>query len=182
MKKVLCLEADWYRWHGTHTVKPIMELAKAASQRGKKLDILHKSCNTLADLEDHIQHSGRQKSYSMIYLAMHGAENELHVRKEGLSLDELAEKVGNRWEGRYVHFGSCSTVSSGWVTKRFMKQTGVEAVSGYCNEVDWDMSTVFDYLCLRKWTEASSIPHFAEEIRQLAKGPFRGLGFKITYA
>ena len=71
------------------------------------------------------------KNYKIIYIACHGDVGTLSLEgKDGeINLEELAEMSGSFFEGRIVHFSSCSTLADPEAVEKFKKNTGAKLVS-----------------------------------------------------
>ena len=106
------------------------------------------------------------KNFKILYLAFHGSkEGGLHIgdqRKvnKDTPLETLSEILGENLNGRIIHFGSCGTLA---VDRRriqkFLRKTGLLAVTGYKKEVDWMYSASFEVLLLDAITR---VPFSAE--------------------
>ncbi|GAA4379007.1 DUF6642 family protein [Hymenobacter koreensis] len=175
MKKLVCIENDWEDWQGSRSVSPILELATKAS--GQPAKHFHRSCNTVEELDFNIEKVSNYTSIDLVYFALHGSSGKIHIGGHPLSLTELGEKIGYRWKGRVVHFGSCSVFRNQNEVDSFIQLTGVSAVSGFCRTIDWHLSTAFDYLYLINWLNYSRVGDFMNKMHKIATGPFEELGF-----
>lgn len=86
------------------------------------------------------------KNFGMVYIACHGDVAALTLEGEDwyIDLDTLADMAGNFFNGRTVHFGSCSTLADPDAVKRFKAKTGAKLVSGYTKPVDPMKSAIAD--------------------------------------
>jgi hypothetical protein len=86
----------------------------------------------------------RVRGYGTIYLAFHGTDRGLLVGDRPLSLDVLAEMLGDL-PGAVVHLGSCSALRGNTdAARRFLRATGARMISGYERDVEWLDSATLD--------------------------------------
>ncbi len=152
MKKgVYCIEGLWNskNMSDKSTVLPILELLEKCNYCNY---IFHDSA-TKTELEFYI---GKWKNkvindkYPILYLAFHGTENCITLSDNTeFTLDDLAELLGEKCVGKVIYFGSCSTlnINKSIITK-FIQKTGVIAVIGYKNQIEWIQSTACDLFVL----------------------------------
>ena len=101
-------------------------------------------------------------------------------RNKTVSLDEVADMIDGRANGRIIHFGSCRTLETdGWELRRFLKKTNALAVSGYTADVDFVRSSVFDLIYFQQCQTTTSIRKISEEMKRYYKNLGAELGFKI---
>ena len=80
--------------------------------------------------------------FPILYLALHGQPGRILLgpgssASNELDLDWFEEELHGKCHGRVIHFGSCGTLDQhGHPLNRFMKQTGVKAITGYREDVD----------------------------------------------
>jgi hypothetical protein len=93
-------------------------------------------------------------THPILYLAFHGERGGLRVgdprKKRLLTIPELGDIIGEGGaKGRVVYFGSCDTLSEhGKRLDTFMRKTGVIAVCGYREGIEWVDSIAFEILAL----------------------------------
>ena len=64
---------------------------------------------------------------------------------EKMNFDQLEEVLAGRCAGKIIHFGGCNTLSLPPARiRKFLKATRAKSVSGFCSEVDWTESTLFE--------------------------------------
>jgi hypothetical protein len=152
---VFCIEGDWWNdFNRTSTVKPVLDLLSQAGDG--PVPVVHRDAGTFEELKFYCEKwvQGNTTRYPILYLAFHGEKNRIYVgdqRKKGASitLDKLADMIGSEASGRVVHFGSCSTLNIDRRNiQRFLKKTGVVAVTGFKEDVDWLYSSVFEVILL----------------------------------
>ena len=100
---------------------------------------------------------GEDWVYSILYFWGHGSPNALWLGDEGndqVSLDQISKVITDTWDweetGRagLVHFGACSTMRL--TDDKFLRASGVAAVSGYRADVDWIDSLAFEMLYMSR--------------------------------
>ena len=149
---IFCLEGDWWDdFNRTSTVKPVLKLL--AQGVGPSVPFVHRDVATLEEFKHYCERWSRKGTgkFPILYLAFHGGPAELFIgrgrRDARVTLDELAEFLGDDLRGRLIHFGSCETLATDRRNiARFLKRTGAVAVTGFKREVDWLYSSVFDVL------------------------------------
>jgi hypothetical protein len=153
MNGVFCIEGDWYGDHNrSATVKPMLELLGQSAMG--KVDFIHHNVATREELAHHLKRWRRSSRFRVLYLAFHGAPGLIYLghrrrRSDVVTLDDLAKMTGSGLAERVVHFGSCSTFAvDRRVVRRFLKQTGMTAATGFASDVNWFRTTVFEFLML----------------------------------
>ncbi|MBK7589290.1 MAG: hypothetical protein IPI22_13640 [Bacteroidetes bacterium] len=156
---IFCIEGSWENDHrDTKSVIKALEFLKCI----EKVDCIVKQCNNVSTLNDLLNDSmlAKYKKYSILYLAFHGKPNNILVGKRNskTNLEEIAEMIGDKANGKIIHFGSCSTLNiSGWELRKFLKKTNALAISGYKEEVDFVKSTVFDLIYFQQCQKSFDI-------------------------
>lgn len=76
------------------------------------VQVVHRDVGTTAELAYYAKKwkDRRYGRYTVVYLAFHGEPGKLWVGDEALDMEGLADLVGDACRGRFVHFGSCSTM------------------------------------------------------------------------
>ena len=103
----------------------------------------------------------RYQNFTILYLAFHGRTNRIFVRNESVTLKEISSLLEGKLEGKFVHFGSCSTLrtTDGNISD-FISNTKCNFISGYKKNVDYIGSTAFELLyleVLQKYSLASKV-------------------------
>lgn len=126
----------------------------------------------------------KYKKYSIIYLAFHGEPNSIHLGKHGkkANLEEIANIINGRANGKIVHFGCCSTLDvSQWELRRFLKNTNALAVSGYKKDIDFIRSTALDLLYFQQCQKTFDIRIIKRKMNEYYKKLSGELGFIIKH-
>lgn len=146
--EIFCLEGEWESdLRQRVSVEPILELLD-------KLGIaksIHRDVATSPELEYYLEKwkQKRYDRYGVLYLAMHGSEENLHLGRDAVSLDELEAALKGSCKGKAIYFGSCLTMKA--QPKRlqeFARVTGARVVVGYRKSVPWLESAAFEVLLL----------------------------------
>ena len=192
-KGVFCLETD--QWHGhkdRSSVEPILGLLERLS--GYQVPYQHRTVATRGELEYAIERylKPTYSTYPVLYLAFHGypavcgEQSGISLADGDLELGELGAMMEGRCASRVVYFGSCWTLDThGARLNSFLKQTRAIAICGYREEVDWLESTAFDMLFLGtiQWQSLrrrDSVRRFDDELKSIAPGLYRNLGFRLA--
>lgn len=159
MSKIFCLETEWKQ--NVHdlmyksTALPLLEFLKASP---RNTDFIIRNVATTADFDYYIEHlyHDTYNSYNIVYLCFHGSKSsiELAHKDESINIIEFAENNKGIFEGKNVHFGSCSTLKmKSEDIKFFKKETGARMISGYETDVDLVTSFVFELWLLNEMCE-----------------------------
>jgi len=151
---IFCLEGDWWNdFNRGSTVSPILKLVNQAPD--KKINFIHRDVATVEEFDHYCSKwtQGRMKKFEILYLAFHGSkEGGIHVGDQRrinryTKLEDLSGILGSNLGGRIIHFGSCGTLAvDRRRIQRFLRETGLLAVTGYKSEVDWMYSAAFEVL------------------------------------
>ena len=110
----------------------------------------------------------RFKQHTIIQLAFHGSQGSLHVgKRKQTDFGTIAELLDGRAADKIIHFGSCSTLNiPARELRRFLKDTGALAISGYTKDVDFIERSVLDILYFRKCQEYRRMPVIETQKKQ----------------
>lgn len=182
-KHIFCIEGSWEKDHrDTKSVLKALEFLKCI----EKVDCIVKQCGNVSTLEELLSDSMLQKynKYSILYLAFHGSPNNILVGKRNTtaSLDQIAEMIGDKANGKIIHFGSCSTLDiSGWEMRKFLKKTNALAISGYKEKIDFVKSTVFDLIFFQQCQRSFDIRVINKNINKYYSTLGKELGFVLKF-
>lgn len=182
-KHIFCIEGSWENDHrDTKSVIKALEFLKCI----EKVDCIVKQCNNATTLNELLFDSmlAKYKKYSILYLAFHGEPNNILVGKRNgkVNLDEIAEMIGDKANGKIIHFGSCSTLDvSGWELRKFLKKTNALAISGYKEDIDFVKSTVFDLIYFQQCQYSFDIRTIEKNIKKYYSTLGKELGFVFKY-
>lgn len=145
---VFCLEGEWEPdLRKQASVLPVLELL----ERLGVLKSIHRHVATLGELEHYVSRwsQARYNDYRVLYLACHGDKGTLYISKGNeITLDQLADQLGDVAVGCYLYFGSCLTLFDERQARMFARSTGAAGVLGYRKEVDWIEGAAFEVILL----------------------------------
>jgi hypothetical protein len=149
-KNIACLEALWddnleQRIGATALLDLVCKISD--------VNFTLMTCNTRAEFEFCLYKlciSRIKKHYGVLYLVFHGDPGQIFLSDEvPLSLEELADIMGDRFKGWVVHFSSCSTLAIKEPRlKNFIQNTKVSLVIGYTKDMYWSECMAMDLLLL----------------------------------
>ncbi|MEO8853200.1 MAG: DUF6642 family protein [Ginsengibacter sp.] len=183
-KGVFCLEGFWYGDHrDLISVTPVLELVSKHSH----MPFIHHRCNTKSEFEYSISRwkiKSFCSKYPILYLGFHGEPGFIRVGKDVVTLDDLADMLGNSCSSCIIHFGSCSTLNLNKTRlQKFMNKTEVLAVMGYTREVDWLPTAAFEILLLdllqNNPFDSRGIKAFNKSIEQEYKRQAKDIDFRL---
>ncbi len=179
-KHIACLESLWDD-----------EIEEQPLSFGPALEIIAKlyevryirlPCNTESEFDYNLDLISAKREYDILYLAFHGDEGTLYLHDETeLDLAMLAEKMGKRFKGWIIHFGSCGTMNADDdELEAFAEATGAAMLVGYTEDVDWAESTAMDLLFLALAQSYVDMNAFWDELEERYSGLIETTGF-IAY-
>lgn len=190
-KGVFALEEG--NWWGdpkkTSSIEPLLMLLR---QQGlHDLPYFHREIDTREAFDFYLDQWTQKRFVEMpiLYLSFHGEAGTLFVgdqRRQGaaVGLDEIEEILGDKAQGRMLHFASCGTMDvNGNRLNRFLDRTGLVAVTGFRTEVDYLESGAFELLLFSSLQKnAFTVPGANAVLKRLearAKGLIEYLGFRM---
>jgi hypothetical protein len=146
------------------SVRPLLEFLEGS----RSARVLHQRVETAKELTHYLSRFAGLSSYRVGYLAMHGSRGRVIVGSHRIDLDTLSE-----WarlddapgieeddsfldlRGKVIHLGGCGTLrTSPAQLRRFRKQTGALAVTGYTRNVAWHDAAAFEVLLLSELADS----------------------------
>lgn len=124
--------------------------------------------------------SRRYARLSVGLLAMHGLPGQVMAgRHQSLTLESIANRLGGRAAGRWLHISGCSVLRvPDHRVQSFLKETQLAGVSGYRRDVVWFPTMVFDLLLLGQLLTYERWGAAVERAEKLAPGLAGELGFQ----
>ena len=177
-KHIACLESPWdSKGDNGLNVKPILEL----SSKLRGIRYTHLPCRTATEFAANLKKISRKKSYSILYLSFHGSSGTLQLAdKSEISLDELANELGDYFEDWIIHFGSCGTLKvKDEVLDNFIKNTGASLLIGYKANVYWVESAALDMLIFDYLQDYKNLKSLKKNIRASYKGLVKNTGLRF---
>lgn len=208
---LFCLEGDWDDGsRETHqftklSVRPMLELIEFMDYSG---GTIHRDTATRAEFEYYLDRwlALPPKDYPLAYLASHGGTGSISLSYtddpaggrtwDSITLTDLRRRIKRKGRGRVLYFGSCEVMKAETATlQEFCLDTGISALVGYTETVDWLESAACDLLVLARLMaivasdgpklrslDGRSFRHLADDLNEKHHGFARDLGFKIVTA
>ncbi len=178
-KNILAIESSWdgVFMEPKTSMKPLLTFLTEI--HGTKFS--YNFCYSPTELK-YILNNVPTKPFSLLYFALHGKPEKIimgqHQEFE-ITLDDLANMMGNRFVGYGVHFASCAILSS-WEDslRSFMNRTGVAFISGYSFYVDFAESSLVDLALINKWMFARNYKRMFKKMQKSYKGILLENGFE----
>lgn len=176
MNKIFCLETEWdqtiHDLKKKSTVLSLLDFLQNAQK--KKIEYTFRQVATYSDFEYYISHllQPSYASFDNVYLCFHGCPRKIcFANKDDNDLDLLtfAEEHNGIFEGRNVHFGSCSTLRmTNNEVLRFKYLTKARMITGYTKDVSFTPSFIFETwllntICLKPGFAGKRIKNLAEK-------------------
>jgi hypothetical protein len=178
---IFCLEGEWTNsLTSTLSVRPQLEMLVP---HGISAVPIHRDVATREELFYYLDkwlQPGYER-YTVGYLAFHGEESCIGLGQEEVTLDELADSLGERARGRVLYFGSCGTLAApDGVLHDFVLRTGVKAICGYTKEVEWLYAAAFDFILLPLLLRRRYLKTVYRTLADEHVGFVHGLGFRLV--
>ena len=155
---IFCIEGEWEPdLRKRDSVLPVLELL----ERLGMIKWIHRDVASVSEARIYLEKWSQKRydDYVVLYLATHGDKGKLKWGPhESMTLGELADVLGDIAESCWIYLGSCLTLFNESDVRKFVKQTGVEAILGYRKEVDWIESAAFDVILLSEMANFSGPP------------------------
>ena len=151
-KNICVLESAWdtYTLEPKSSVKNLVDYITTTN--GIKYS--YNFMNTAEEL-NYVLNNVETTKFNFLYLAFHGKPNSIHLglyTEFKITLDDLADIMGRRFEGYAVHFGSCAVLGIGHdAILSFKEKTGAAFVSGYEKYVHFGESSLMDMALIQRW-------------------------------
>lgn len=188
-KGIFCLEGDWdIDLRKSYSVEPVLRLLKDA----EGVPYIHRRLGTIAELEYYLKKwtLKRYAAYPILHLSFHGDPEVIWMtdstdRKKAVTIERLGELLEGMCNGQIIHLGSCATVHThGARLNHFIKDTGVLAVCGYTEYVNWTISTAFEIVLFTKMQRRAfnrpGARYMQRDIKQAVPGLAKQLGFRMV--
>jgi len=143
-KYIYCLEGNWNKNpRSNQSVKPILDLLYTFS----KVKYIYCKCTTKDEFLKGLQAftQKRYSNYTILYIAYHGKKNRINFGNDSITLKEIANVLEGKLNGKYVHFGCCSTLNTSVrnITD-FITRTRCSLISGYKKDVGYISGSAFE--------------------------------------
>lgn len=147
-RRVFCIEESvWEQSLGLTDRTSVLSSLEQLHRIGVIREFVHRHALSSRELEGYLNSrraSRRLRNYGILYFAFHGTRDGLDVGGMLVSLDQLADQLGDV-SGGVIHLGSCSVLNrSDDGAARLLEKTGARLLSGYEREVSWLDSAALD--------------------------------------
>jgi hypothetical protein len=183
-------EGNW--WGDPRKTSSIEPLLAMLHQQGlHQLPYFHREIDTRQAFDYYVEQwtQARYVSMPVLYLGFHGSDGKLLVgdgRRQGaaVALDEIEEILNEKAQGRMLHLASCGIMdANGNRLNRFLERTGLVAITGFRQDVDYIESAAFELLFFTSLQENAFTVSGANAILKRLKSRARGLidylGFRM---
>ncbi|GAA4455904.1 DUF6642 family protein [Phytohabitans houttuyneae] len=181
---VFCVEGQWHRdLNDQSSVLPTLELL----QRLQAIRFIHKDVATREELAYFLDRwlLRQYADFKVGFFAMHGEPSKLCLTdRDTVELDEVADMMAARCEGKRLYFGSCSILrASDARLHDFLDATGAALICGYTRDIDWVESAAFETVALQILANGDRADAVERRMGSTAWAPLASyLGFRIVYA
>jgi hypothetical protein len=181
---VFCIEGQWHRdLNERGSVLPTLELL----ERLGRIRFIHKDAATPDELSYFLNRwlLRQYADYRVGFFAMHGEPTKLCLTDwHSVDLDDVAEQMAGKCEGKRLYFGSCSVLrASDARLLDFLAETGAALICGYTREVDWVESAAFETVLLDVLANGQRLNAAEMRMGSAHWAPMAAyLGFRIVYA
>jgi hypothetical protein len=191
MQNGICsLEAEWTEsLDRDFGVEPLLNFVRATVDRPGRF--VHRQLSIADEAERHLRwwrHSSRRR-FAILYFSGHGEPEKICLKgkRNALELSWFETVLAGSCRGRFIHFGSCSTLdTSSARLQTFLERTGALGVSGFANEIDWTASALLDVILLAELqSKTLSRPRLRavkKHVWASARGLAQSLGFRMAVA
>jgi hypothetical protein len=182
-KNIFCIEGSW---DSDHRNKTSVERALDFFECIEQVKTTTRKCYNKETLKDILSESMQSKyrKYSIIYLAFHGEPNAIHLgrRNKKANLEEIADIINGKANGKIIHFGACSTLNvSQSKLNKFLENTNALAISGYKTDIDFIKSAALDLLYFQQCQKTVDIRTIKTRMNEYYRKLSKDLGFVIKY-
>jgi hypothetical protein len=145
---IFCLEGEWSaKLTDRASVRSMLEMLESV----ERIRFIHEHVNTVGGFWERLrQWPERQyEHYSIGYFAFHGRPGRLVLGRRSITIDQIAQALRGKCEGKMLYFGACSVLK---IPKRdiqrFRRATKAECVVGFTRDVEWVASAALDVILL----------------------------------
>lgn len=144
-KYIYCIEGNWNdNPRSNQSVKPILDLLYSFY----KVKYIYRKCVTRDEFLEGLQTftQKRYSNYTILYIAYHGQKNCIDFGNDNfITLQEIANVLEGKLNGKIVHFGSCSTLHTSLKNiADFITRTGCSLMSGYRKDIEFFSGSAFE--------------------------------------
>ena len=180
-KDIFCLEGDWNtNLLKQNSVKAALDFLK----ENRDIDYIHRHCGTRENLAYYLQQwqLKRYAKYSIGYFAFHGKPGSILIGKDLISLEELADMLGDSCKNKIIHFGSCHVMNTDKrLIKKFLRRTNALCVCGFRKEIKFIEGSAFDILLLDLFQEFLDVSRVDAYVKSNYKTFAQKLDFTLIH-
>ena len=189
---IYCIETA--HWTAGGRSQPSVEPLLRLIQSTQGTPYIHRPFSTWEELHGLLSEAmhGRYR-YPILYVACHGETRRLALRRKrgnghrngAINFEELADPLRQRGGGKLILFSACSLMKASEATlRRFVADTGVNAIMGYQRDVGWIESAQLElgllaWLARRPIAKGKPLGEALAELRS-ARDLIRELEFRIV--
>lgn len=178
---VFCLEGEWSsRLTDARSVEPLLTVLKNSN----RIKLVHRRVNSPEDFRERLTQwqQKRYSDYTLGYFGFHGTPGHLNMGRKRVPLEDVAECLSGRCQGKILYFGSCSTLRmTDEQIEFFLHTTGARSVIGFTKSIDWLESAAFDLVLFEALTRCRRIDGVYHWIHREHPCLVRRLGFRMHY-
>jgi hypothetical protein len=145
---IFCLEGQWDKdLRLRRSVLPILVMLESHGSASH----IHRDVGTRGELALYLEKFGQKRydHFEVLFLAFHGSRGNIYVEDNAVSIEDLADMIGDSARGKIIYFGSCATLNaSPERLKQFQERTGARFVAGYTRNVDMITTCAFEVALL----------------------------------
>lgn len=181
---VICLEGEWSdEIESRMSIEPVLRLMESSGT----LRLMHRDVATRTELEFHLKRwLGRTKGmsrYNLCYFGFHGTPKTMYLGEDELSLDDFAEILAGKCNGKVLYFASCKVLAApDDVLQKFCKTTGAKAIVGYTRDVDWFEAAAFELLMISHLVHSVRMKSAYNSLTKSYPDLTGKLGFRMAHA
>ncbi|WP_154659492.1 DUF6642 family protein [Arenimonas composti] len=179
-KGVFCIEGEWSKsFSHQDSVRPLVEFLTAGD------DLRPAIYRRAASADAFIWYLGRwleTTHYDIGFLTFHGTKGKIELGRDVVSLNELADLLSGKCEGRHILLSCCQTLK---VTKEELAELRVvskaRSVSGYTKSPDFVEGSAFDLMVLTRLLYHDRPARAEEWLQKNCAGLVQNYGFVMDY-
>lgn len=145
---------------------------------------IHRKCATREELQYYLKKIklARYRDYSIIYFSAHGEPNAIELGDGTLTLEELADYIGDSLQDKIFHFGSCETLFiKEELMEDFFRETNALMVSGFTKAVDFIEGAAMEMLYFSWCQEYVKTFDLEKKIQKEYPGLVGNTGFTMIH-
>lgn len=183
---ILCIEGSWI---GTLEGKASIEAALRCAESMGLADVIHKEVVSRADIQHYVDlwlgtRGQKLPAYRLGMFAFHGNRHGLSLPDgDTLSLDDLADVIGNRAYNRVIYVGGCNVLAlpESDLT-RFCVRTRARGLVGYTKAVPLLETAAFEMVLIEQLLGFANFKSTYTRLRRQHPEWTQRLGLRMAHA